>query len=68
MNTINLNNIRNKIYNRRAKYQLILKGLASKNMMQDINYKQNNFESLMPNFLSFKKYIMPNKYNEEPNN
>lgn len=68
MNTINLNNIRNKIYNRRAKYQLILKGLANKNMMQDINYKQNNFESLMPNFLSFKKYIMPNKYNEEPNN
>lgn len=67
MNT-NLVNKHNLMYTRRAKYQLILKGLARKNMMQDIEYKQNDFESLMPNFISFKKYMTPNKYNEEPNN
>jgi len=69
MNTNTSNNKRKLIIHaRRAKYQLIFEGIARKNMMQDIEFKQNNYQSLMPNFLSFKKYMTPNKYNEEPNN
>jgi len=56
------------LFNMNLKYKMVLKGIALRNAIQDLEYKQNQYQSLMPGFVSLKMYMQPNKYAEQPEN
>jgi len=54
------------LFNLNLKYKMVLKGLALRNAIQDLKFKQNQYQSLMPGFVSIKMYMQPSKYSEQP--
>lgn len=55
-----------KLFNLNLKYKMVLKGQALNNAIQDLRFRQNQYQSLMPGFVSLKMYMQPNKYAEQP--
>lgn len=62
----NLNNKFYTLFNLNLKYKMVLNGQALRNAIQDLKFKQNQYQSLLPGFISFKMYMQPNKYAEQP--